>query len=118
MELAVRKDERGFHLEGDWGGVGAANVFLGHLVTRGFASATVRAYAYDVLNFARFLSERGLRLVEVVPQDLFDWVEWQQSQGDPWLREALGQLTCRSVAGSEHRRIVLTCVRDRRSHQA
>ena len=24
MELAVRKDERGFHLEGDWGDVGVA----------------------------------------------------------------------------------------------
>ena len=43
MELAVRKDERGFQLEGDWGDVGIANVFLRHLVTRGFASATTRA---------------------------------------------------------------------------
>ncbi len=83
MELAVRKDERGFRLEGDWGDVGVVNVFLRHLVTRGFASATVRAYAFDVLNFARFLSERGLRLVDVVPTDLFDWVEWQQSQRRP-----------------------------------
>jgi integrase/recombinase XerC len=30
-----------------------------------------------VLNFLRFLAEGGLRLVEVVPTDLFDYLEWQ-----------------------------------------
>lgn len=83
MELAARRSERGYRLEGDWEDLGAGNHFLDRLATRGFAPATVRAYAYDLLNFARFLSERDLRLPQVVPQDIFDWVEWQQAQGRP-----------------------------------
>jgi integrase/recombinase XerC len=64
-------------LEGSWPDVAAANLFLEHLRVRSFASATVRAYAYDVLCFARFCAERELRLAQVVPADLFDWVAWQ-----------------------------------------
>ncbi len=40
----------------------AANAFLGHLAVRGYSPATVRAYAYNVANFATFLAERGLAL--------------------------------------------------------
>jgi hypothetical protein len=47
------------------------------LAGRSFAAAKIRAYAYDVLCFARFCQERGLRLADVVPSDLFDWVGWQ-----------------------------------------
>lgn len=83
MELAVRKRDGGYRLEGEWDDVEVANLFLGHLATRGFAVATVRAYAYDVLNFARFLAEKSLGLAEVVPQDLFDWVDWQQAGSRP-----------------------------------
>ena len=66
-----------WRLEGSWPDVAAANLFLEHLRVRSFASATVRAYAYDVLCFARFCVERELRLAEVVPADLFDWIAWQ-----------------------------------------
>lgn len=38
--------------------------------------ATVRAYAFDSLNFLRFCAERGLHLVEVVPTDIFDYLDW------------------------------------------
>jgi integrase/recombinase XerC len=60
-----------------WVDQDAANRFLDHLSGRSFAAATVRAYAYDVLCFARFCQARGLRLAGVVPVDLFDWVSWQ-----------------------------------------
>ena len=66
-----------------WTDGDAANRFLDHLVGPVFAPATVRAYAYDVLNFARFCQLRGLRLAEVVPVDLFDWVGWQTTGGRP-----------------------------------
>lgn len=66
-----------------WADEDAANRFLDHLVGRAFAAATVRAYAYDVLSFARFCEGRGLRLAEVVPLDLFDWVGWQTAGSRP-----------------------------------
>ncbi|MGH9307683.1 MAG: tyrosine-type recombinase/integrase [Acidimicrobiales bacterium] len=54
-----------------------ANRWLTHLESRNFAAATVRGYAFDVLNFGRFLVERTIAPGEVGPQDVFDWVEWQ-----------------------------------------
>lgn len=66
-----------------WADEDAANRFLDHLVGRAFAAATVRAYAYDVLSFARFCEGRGRRLAEVVPVDLFDWVGWQTAGSRP-----------------------------------
>jgi integrase/recombinase XerC len=75
--LAVVATEGTWRLEGDWSGVGPANVFLAHLGTRGFATATVRAYAYDLLNFGRFCSEQGLELAQIVPADVFAWIDWQ-----------------------------------------
>ncbi len=65
------------------GGVGDdvtfANRFLHHLGVREFSAATVRAYAYDLLNFLRFLTLCGAKLVDVVPTDLFDYLEWQSN---------------------------------------
>ena len=39
--------------------VAFANRFLDHLAARQFAAATIRAYAYDLLNFLRSLAGRG-----------------------------------------------------------
>lgn len=66
-------------LEGSWVGIDTANAFLTHLESRGFSPATVRAYAFDLLNFSRFLCERDLSLGDVVPTDLFDYLDWQAS---------------------------------------
>ena len=54
------------------------NRFLAHLGSRAFSPATVRAYAYDLLNFLRFLAGRDARLADVVATDLFDYLAWQQ----------------------------------------
>ena len=54
------------------------NRFLAHLGSRAFSAATVRAYAYDLLNFLRFLVGRGTRLADVVATDLFEYLDWQQ----------------------------------------
>ena len=72
--VAVHDDYR---LAGSWSGMTQANAFLAHLGSRAFSPATVRAYAYDVVNSARFLIECGLSLEGVVPTDIFDWVDWQ-----------------------------------------
>jgi len=57
--------------------VAVVNRFLAHLYGRNFARATRRAYAYDLLNFLRFLAGRGIGLAEVGPTDLFDYLDWQ-----------------------------------------
>ncbi len=76
-QVAVERREGGHRLVGSWLGVEAANAFLAHLESRAFSAATVRAYAFDLVNFARFLGERGIDVAEVVPTDLFDWIDWQ-----------------------------------------
>jgi len=76
MALAVVPTEAGHRLEGDGDDVVLANRFLEHLDTRGFAAATVRAYAFDVLSFLRFCTEQELGLSQIVPTDIFDYLDW------------------------------------------
>lgn len=70
------------------------NRFLAHLGSRAFSPATVRAYAYDLLNFLRFLAGRDARLADVVATDLFDYLAWQQR-----LAGTAGQAVVRLGAG-------------------
>jgi site-specific recombinase XerD len=77
MGLAVVRRAGSHRLEGLWAEVDMANAFLAHLESRAFSPATVRAYAFDLLNFGRFLTERGASLGDMVPTDLFDYLDWQ-----------------------------------------
>ena len=86
MRLHVIRAEDGHRLRGGEGAAAAGDVkvvneFLAHLGARRFSPATVRAYAYDLLNFLRFLVSRGAGLADVVPTDLFDYLDWQQRPG-------------------------------------
>ena len=78
MGLRVVADTAGHRIEG--GGVddGVVNAFLEHLSVRNFSPATRRAYAFDLLNFLRFLDTRCIQVGAVVPTDLFDYLDWQQ----------------------------------------
>lgn len=78
MDLQVRRGDDGHRLHGDGGDVGLVNRYLAHLAVRGFSPATVRAYAFDILNFLRFCTQRGLSLAAVAPGDLFDYLDWQK----------------------------------------
>jgi site-specific recombinase XerD len=77
MAVTVRVLDGEHRLDGDWAGVEEANRFLAHLAVRAFSSATVRAYAFDVANLARFLDGQRLDLGSVEPVDVFAWVDWQ-----------------------------------------
>jgi integrase/recombinase XerC len=57
--------------------VAMVNRFLAHLKGRNFALTTRRAYAFDMLNFLRFLTGQGVGLGKVRPTDLFDYLDWQ-----------------------------------------
>jgi integrase/recombinase XerC len=74
--LVVRR--AGSHrLEGSYAGISTASGYLMHLESRGFSTATVRAYPFDLLNFFRFLLEREATITDLVATDLFDYFDWQ-----------------------------------------
>ena len=77
MTVSAHVVDGGHCLVGDWPGIGVGNEFLAHLRARAFSPATVRAYAFDLVNFARFLNEREVALGSVEPMDVFAWVDWQ-----------------------------------------
>lgn len=77
MDVAVVRGEGGHRLVGPGPITDEANGFLEHLAARGFSPGTVRGYAFDLLNFSRFLVDQGLGWAEVVPADLFAYIDWQ-----------------------------------------
>lgn len=77
MVVSVRFVGGEHRLVGEWTALDVANGFLDHLRARAFSPATVRAYAFDVANFARFLTEQCLDLADIAPMDVFGWVDWQ-----------------------------------------
>jgi len=77
MTVTVVQVDGGHRLAGDWSGVTPANAFLAHLQARAFSVATVRAYAFDLVNLGRFLQQQDTPLERVGPVDVFAWVDWQ-----------------------------------------
>ncbi|MCP4967300.1 MAG: tyrosine-type recombinase/integrase [bacterium] len=57
------------------------NRFLEHLGIRAFSPAIVRAYAFDLANFAVFLDESGFEFDTIHPVGFFDYLEWQRKRG-------------------------------------
>ncbi len=82
MTVQVHLVDGEHRVSGDWDGADAANMFLAHLQARAFSPATIRAYAFDVVNLARFLAGQGISLSEVTPVDVFAWVDWQGARRD------------------------------------
>lgn len=77
MAICVTSVDGVHRLEGDVGLVEIGNRWLAHLEVRQFSPATVRGYAYDLVCLARFLGDAGIAWDELVPSDVFDWLEWQ-----------------------------------------
>ena len=98
MVLVVRASDGRHQLVGDWPDLEVANDFLDHLRVRAFSPATRRAYAFDLLNFGRFLQEREVALVAVSAMDVFGWADWQ-SQPAPTVGKVVA-LRPRTVAPS------------------
>ena len=82
MTVQVQLVNGEYRIGGDWGEAGKANAFLAHLASRAFSRATIRAYAFDVVNLARFLTGEGIGLASVTPVDVFAWVDWQGARRD------------------------------------
>ncbi len=77
MAICVTRIDGVHRLAGDAGLVEIGNRWLSHLEARQFSAATVRGYAFDVVCLARFLDEVGVSWRDLVPSDVFDWLEWQ-----------------------------------------
>jgi len=77
MAVTVIATRLGHRLSGEGPMTELANSYLAHLGARGFSHGTVRGYAFDLLNFSRFLEAREIGPLEVAAPDLFDWLEWQ-----------------------------------------
>ncbi len=77
MGLCVTRVDGVHRLAGDAGLVEIGNGWLAHLEAREFSPATVRGYAYDLVCLGRFLDDVGVGWRDVVPSDVFDWLEWQ-----------------------------------------
>ena len=82
MTVQVKLTDGEYRISGDWEETGQANAFLAHLAARAFSPATIRAYAFDVVNLARFLTGEGISLASVMPVDVFAWVDWQGARRD------------------------------------
>lgn len=74
MAICVSGADGVRRLVGDVGLVEIGNRWLAHLEARQFSPATVRGY---LVCLARFLDDAGIAWDELVPSDVFDWLEWQ-----------------------------------------
>ncbi|ORX15744.1 integrase [Mycobacterium xenopi] len=101
--MRVHKVDGGFRIDGDWDGLDPANAFLAHLSGRGFSPATLRAYAFDVLNLGRFLRERNVALDAVDAPLVFDWIDWQGVRRSGGRAKADG--SCTAAASTVNRRV-------------
>lgn len=104
-EVRVELGAAGPRLTGDWEGAQAANAFLDHLRARAFSPATVRAYAFDLVNLARFLSSRAIAVVDVAPVDVFDWVEWQNVRRETNKGTVVALKSMTAAASTVNRRV-------------
>jgi integrase/recombinase XerD len=65
-DLRVERTGETWVLAGDgFDGVELVNEFLGYLVDRNYAPLTVRAYAYDLLHFGRWMAAERLSVAAV-----------------------------------------------------
>lgn len=80
-KLCVVISDRRFTLLDDGRPLLEANQFLDAVRVRGLSSRTVRAYAFDLLHFYRWLTAAKRQLQDLVSADLIDFIAEQQRAG-------------------------------------
>ena len=87
IELRVEERDGGWALVGDGGErFGLVNEYLGYLADRRYSPRTVRAYAFDLLAFARWLEAEGVALEDVTTEVLLRFLAFCRQaklQGQP-----------------------------------
>ena len=73
--LRAERQDDGWVLAGaSFDGLELVNEFLGYLADRNYATLTVRAYAFDLLHFARWMLSEGLRFDAVTTDVLLQYL--------------------------------------------
>lgn len=57
--------------------------FLRYLAARSFSTKTIRAYAYDLLSYWRWLCRVGKDFTHVTSEDVLEFIEWQKTVYNP-----------------------------------
>ncbi len=84
FRVAAREEEPFFAVLDDAGQeVAVIAGYLGYVATRGFSRHTVRAYAYDMLAFWRWLEATGKDARQVTTEDLLRYIEWEKRRENP-----------------------------------
>jgi site-specific recombinase XerD len=77
VELRVEEREGGWLLAGDSAARFAlVNEYLGYLADRRYSPRTVRAYAFDLLAFCRWLGQEGIALAQVTSEVLLGFLSF------------------------------------------
>lgn len=77
------------------------NEYLDMLATRGLSLRTLRAYAYDLLNFFRWLDLNNMQLNKITKTSLLQYIRYQRDQ-------SFGKQTAPTTIN--HRLIVIRCL--------
>jgi len=82
MVRTIVDKESGFHrvVDDEKGPLEEINAFLRSLEARGLSPLTVRAYAFDLVAFYRWLAGTDRSLKELTQADLLDFIAWEKQR--------------------------------------
>ena len=91
-------------VDGSGVGVGPVNLWLADLDACDNSPATLRAYAYDLLSWTRFLDAVHVSWASARPSEVRDWVRWYRCRANPQRRRGLVSGSHRPAPGSVNER--------------
>jgi site-specific recombinase XerD len=84
LRVAECDDGTGWSVVNDAGNpVAIVEGYLRRLLAQGFSPHTVRAYAYDLLSFWRWLAQEELDVWSVGTSDLLVYIRWEKERANP-----------------------------------
>ena len=84
LRVVERDDGTGWSVVEDTGkSVEVVDGYLRHITAQAFSPHTVRAYAYDLLTFWRWLYQMGLDVWSVGASDLLQYIQWEKERTNP-----------------------------------
>lgn len=106
FRVAERESRTGWSVVEDTGKpVEIVEGYLRHIDAQAFSAHTVRAYAYDLLSFWRWLNQENLDVWSVVTSDLLRYIQWEKERANP---QRPGDNIYRIEDGRAHGMSVLT----------